>query len=90
MSIFLGIGGLQWKHHLGNKVDVTINELNSATCQQIKKHCVSNNFTTSDYKPIRSEGPNLNPNSFSDTPRVIEMANYDANVILHQTQYHFV
>ena len=90
LPFFLGITGLQWKQHLGSKVDVTINELNTSVCQQIKNNCVNNKFTTSEYKPIRSDSLTLNHDEESNKPQEIELANCDANVILHQTQFHFV
>ena len=40
-----GIGGLQWKRHLGNKVEVTVNEKDKMSVEEIHLSCAKNNIT---------------------------------------------
>ena len=40
-----GVGGLQWKHHLRDKVVVTLNELDPAAISEIKDNCQRNQLS---------------------------------------------
>ena len=40
-----GIGGLQWKRHLGSAVEVTINEKDETSVEEIRVNCAKNDST---------------------------------------------
>lgn len=84
--MFVGISGLQWKHHFGKQIEVTINDFSKEACSEIRDYCQLNAFTIRDYT-IQDTFTKRNT---SDSPREVILSNNDANVVLHQSQHHFM
>ena len=77
-SCYSGIAGLQWKKHNGKKIAVTLNELDPDVCSTIKENCKQNVFSCGSLEDSEKDA------------QFVEVTNMDANVILHQRQYHFM
>lgn len=77
MFFLLGIAGLQWKHHFGSSVAVTLNDNSVESCREIINHAQVNGMVTTD-----------DVSSSSDNE--VQVLCQDANVILHQRQFHFM
>ena len=73
----LGVAGLQWKHHFGSSVSVTLNDNSSENCAEIMNHVKMNGMVTVDDVSASSEHD-------------VQVTCQDANVILHQRQFHFM
>ena len=73
-----GIGGLQWKHHLGQKVRVTVNEKDTGAVEDIHANCKMN-------------GVGVLPDSEAEADEdAVEIVEGDANIIMHQRQFSFM
>lgn len=75
--MFVGVTGMQWKRHLGRAVDVTVNDYDASCCAEIVKNIQLNNMTVTDSAACSTENG-------------IHVSCTDANVILHQKQFHFM
>ena len=73
----LGISGLQWKHHFGSSVSVTLNDSSADSHAEILHHVQVNGMVAVD-------------NDISLSDREVQVTCQDANVILHQRQFHFM
>jgi len=74
----LGIAGLQWKHHFGSSVSVTLNDSSPHNTAEMQNHVRLNGMVTVDEF------------SSSVSDREVQVTCQDANVILHQRQFSFV
>ena len=77
VSFSLGVAGLQWKHHFGSSVSVTLNDNSAENCAEIMNHVKLNGMATVDDVSGSSE-------------QEVQVSCQDANVILHQRQFHFM
>ena len=78
---------MQWKHHLAEKVHVCINEVDSNAVDEIKDNCSRNELRVmEDQKEVISDNI-VNPEA---TPASVEILHGDANVLMHQRQFHFM
>jgi len=73
----LGVAGLQWKRHFGSSVSVTLNDNSVESCRDIMTHVELNGMTAAD---------DISSSSEHD----VQVTGQDANVILHQRQFHFM
>jgi len=74
---FLGISGLQWKHHFGLSVSVTLNDNSADSHAEILHHVQVNGMVAVD-------------SDLTSSDCEVQVTCQDANVILHQRQFHFV
>lgn len=72
-----GISGLQWKHHFGSSVSVTLNDNSSDSHAEILHHVQVNGMVAVD-------------SDLTSSDREVQVTCQDANVILHQRQFHFI
>lgn len=72
-----GISGLQWKRHLGSSVSVTLNDNSSDNHAEILHHVQVNGMVAVD-------------SDLTTSDREVQVTCQDANVILHQRQFHFI
>ena len=77
MCVLLGVAGLQWKRHFGSSVSVTLNDNSAENCTEIRSHAQSNGMLTVD-------------DVSASTDHEVQVTCQDANVILHQRQFHFM
>jgi len=75
--VFVGVTGMQWKRHLGRAVDVTINDCGANCFAEIVENIQLNDMTVTD-------------STECSTDNGIHVSSVDANVILHQRQFHFM
>lgn len=75
--LLLGVAGLQWKRHFGSSVSVTLNDNSAENCAEITNHVKLNGMVTVDDVSGSSE-------------QEVQVSCQDANVILHQRQFHFM
>ena len=73
----LGISGLQWKHHFGSSISVTLNDNSADNHAEILNHIQLNGMVAVD-------------SDLSTSDREVQVMCQDANVILHQRQFHFM
>jgi len=73
----LGIVGLQWKHHFRSSVSVTLNDSSAKNCAEIVNHAQLNGMVTVDDVSASSD-------------HAVQVICQDANVTLHQRQFHFM
>lgn len=77
LFFLLGIAGLQWKHRFGSSISVTLNDNSAENCSEITNHAKINGMITAD-------------DVSSSSNREVQVTCHDANVILHQRQFHFM
>jgi len=77
MFSLLGISGLQWKHHFGSSVSVVLNDNSSDSHAEILHHVQANGMMAVD-------------SDMTSSDHEVQVTCQDANVILHQRQFHFV
>ena len=85
--MLLGINGLLWKYHFNQFVHVTINDNNADAIASIQQNCVINEVdwqqNTANHSTLESCGKTV------DKP-MINIVQSDANVLMHQKQFHFL
>ena len=72
-----GIAGLQWKRHFGQSVSVTLNDNSADNHAEILNHVKLNDMLATDA-------------DISSSDQEVQVTRHDANIILHQRQFHFV
>jgi len=77
LIFLLGIAGLQWKRQFGSSVSVTLNDNSAENCAEIANHARVNGMVTVDDVSASSD-------------HEVQITCQDANVILHQQQFHFM
>ena len=79
LLLFLsGILGLQWLKHGSKNLRVTLNDMDPVCVENIKLNCRKNGFKVYGEDSAEHDGSTA------------EVTCSDANVILHQRQFHFV
>ena len=86
----IGIGGLQWKKQLKNKVEVTINEISPLSVSDIRDNCERNGMTVEAMRLPEGLDVHQTIQSNEPTDNGIELTSADANVIMHLRQFGFM
>jgi tRNA G26 N,N-dimethylase Trm1 len=83
--LIVGITGLLWNRHFGHSTQITINDNSSEAVECIQQNCDLNGVLwrkgASNY-----DSPGLNGTSSEG----VEITHSDANVLMHQRQFHFM
>lgn len=85
-----GIMGLQWAKHLLNAVRVTITDISESCVKMIKENCKLNNIRVDGGArvPRASDGAS---GELEGVPiAAVEVANMDANVIMHLRPFDYM
>nr|XP_058932626.1 TRMT1-like protein isoform X3 [Kogia breviceps] len=84
-----GIMGLQWAKHLGNAVQVTINDLNENSVTLIQENCHLNKLKVVVDSKEKEESDDI-PEEGEENFGNIKVTKMDANVLMHLRSFDFI
>ncbi|XP_078721753.1 tRNA (guanine(27)-N(2))-dimethyltransferase isoform X1 [Lampetra fluviatilis] len=85
-----GIMGLQWAKHLGSTVRVTINDVSEASVRMMEENCRLNGMTVTESWPDSDEGGEEVEGEGEAEDRLVEVTQYDANVLMHLRAFDYI